>query len=403
MNKWDSLWVNGRIMTPLGIAENLALAVRGGMIDEVLDQESINDPLEDLATRVFDCKNKLITPGLIDCHTHLVYAGSRANEFEQRLKGVSYEDIARGGGGIKSTVLATRSASIDSLYQQSRPRLEQMIQKGATTVEIKSGYGLDLETEMKMLRVARKLGEDLKIKVVTTFLGAHTVPKEYQSRADDYIDNLCGRVLPQLAEQELCDFVDVFTETIGFNLKQTEKVFATAHDLNLPIKCHAEQLSCFGASKLASKWNAISCEHLEHIDRESVQTMANNDVVAVILPGAYYFLRETKKPPIELFREYGVPIAIATDCNPGSSPTTSLPLMMNMAATFFSMTIDEVWKGVTVNAAKALNIMDRGELKKGAIADFLLWAGREPVDICYGFGAELTPETVIAGEVRFSA
>ncbi|WP_133127008.1 imidazolonepropionase [Legionella nagasakiensis] len=351
------------------------------------------------AIKTEQCQGKLITPGLIDCHTHLVYAGNRADEFKKRLEGVTYAEIAQSGGGILSTVKQTRAVSEEVLLQQSLPRIQALGAEGVTTVEIKSGYGLDLDSELKMLRVAKKLEKITGIRVLTTFLGAHAIPPEYHGRSQDYVDYLCQEVLPTVVEAGLADAVDVFCESIAFSLVQTEQLFRRAQELGLRVKCHAEQLSNMGATALAAQYGALSSDHLEHLDEAGIAAMANANMVAVLLPGAYYFLRETRKPPVELLRRAGVGMAIATDCNPGSSPTTSLLLMMNMACQFFSLTILEVWSAVTYQAARALGLSEEtGSLEAGKRADLIRWSVCESEQLCYQFGYPFTHDTMIAGQ-----
>ena len=358
------------------------------------DKNTLISPLD-----IEDCQGQLVTPGLIDCHTHLVYAGNRADEFKKRLEGISYADIARSGGGILSTVKQTRSASEDELLRQSLPRILAMLAEGVTTVEVKSGYGLDLVNELKMLRVARRLGELTGMRVKTTFLGAHAVPPEYKDRPQAYVDYLCADVLPVVTEAGLADAVDVFCESIAFTCGQTEQLFLKAHDLKLAVKCHAEQLSNIGASSLAARFNALSCDHLEFLDERGAQAMADAGTVAVLLPGAYYFLRETRKPPVELLRKAGVGIAIATDCNPGSSPTTSLQLIMNMACQFFALTVPEALSAVTTQAARALGMAHQtGAIAAGMKADLVRWSVKDSAQLCYYFGSSLPHKTMIAGE-----
>ncbi|AXF07622.1 imidazolonepropionase [Paraburkholderia sp. GV068] len=345
-----------------------------------------------------------VTPGLVDCHTHLVYGGQRADEFAQRLAGVSYEEIARQGGGIVSTVRATRAASEDALFNQSAARLEPLLAEGLTAIEIKSGYGLDLDSERKMLRVARQLGERYPVTVYTTFLGAHALPPEFAGRADAYIDEVCNTMLPALADEGLVDAVDVFCERIGFSLEQSERVFNAAARYKLPVKMHAEQLSNGGGTALAARHRALSADHLEFLDEAGVAAMKEAGTVAVLLPGAYYFIRETQLPPLDLLRRYEVPIAISTDSNPGTSPATSLLLMMNMATTLFRMTVPEVLKGVTSNAARALGKADRhGSLEAGRAADFAVWSVDSLAELAYWIGRPLCSRVVRAGETVYAA
>ncbi|RZT41249.1 imidazolonepropionase [Cupriavidus agavae] len=341
-----------------------------------------------------------ITPGLVDCHTHLVYGGQRADEFAMRLAGASYEEIARAGGGIVSTVRATREADEATLFAQAAPRLEALLAEGVTAIEIKSGYGLSLDAERKQLRVARRLGETCRVAVHTTFLGAHALPPEYAGRADDYIDLVCGTMLPALAEEKLVDAVDAFCEGIGFSPEQTARVFDAAARHGLPVKLHAEQLSNLGGAALAARHGALSADHLEHLDEAGVAAMAEAGTVAVLLPGAYYFLRDTHLPPLALLRQYGVPVAISTDHNPGTSPTTSLLLMMNMACTLFRMTVPEVLAGVTTHAARALGAAQRhGTLAVGRAADFALWRVQSPAELAYWFGRNPCAGVVRQGRV----
>ena len=348
----DLLFVNARLATMAGgygIVEDGAVAVRDGRIAWVGPRSAAP-----AASREHDCGGLWLTPGLVDCHTHIVHAGNRSDEWEARLNGASYEDIARQGGGIMSTVRATRAASEDELLRQSAPRIEALLAEGVTTLEIKSGYGLDLASEAKMLRAARRVGASLPVTVATTFLGAHALPPEFAGRADDYIDEICERMLPALAGEGLVDAVDAFCERIGFSHAQTARVFEAARRFDLPVKLHAEQLSDQGGAALVAEYGGLSADHLEHLSAQGAAAMARAGTVAVLLPGAYYFLRDTNLPPIALLRRHGVPIAISTDHNPGTSPTTSLLLMMNMACTLFRMTVPEVLAGVTVHAARAL-------------------------------------------------
>jgi imidazolonepropionase len=338
------------------------------------------------AADVVDGNGGLLSPGLIDCHTHLVWAGSRANEFAQRLHGMSYQEIAEQGGGIKSTVKATREASEEELLALALERAEALMSQGVTTLEVKSGYGLDLENERKQLKVARQLAEKLPVHVKTTLLAAHAVPPEYQGNADGYVDDIVNNILPTLTQEGLVDAVDAFCESIGFSIEQTRRVFEQAKALDLPVKLHAEQITNQQGAKLAAEYNALSADHLEQLDEDSVKAMAENGTVAVLLPGAFYFLRDTQKPPVELLRKYKVPMAVATDANPGSSPIHHLPLMLQMAATFFHLTPEECLRGVTVNAAKALGETQRGVIAEGNYADLALWKCQDAAELTYQTG-----------------
>ena len=404
-DKIDSLWINVHLATmtqtvPYGTVENGALAVAGDQIVWVGPEMELSADLKSGATKVHDGSGAWITPGLVDCHTHLVYAGSRAREFELRLQGATYEEIARQGGGIRSTVSATRDAGEDKLLEQCAPRLIAFLQEGVTTVEIKSGYGLDLDTELRMLRVARRLGEKFPVTVVPTFLGAHALPPEYEDRPDDYIDFVCSQVLPQVASQNLAVAVDAFCENIGFTPDQTERVFKAAQNLGLAIKLHAEQLTDLEGAALAARYQALSADHLEYVSKSGVAAMAKNNTVAVLLPGAFYFLRETRVPPVDLLRRYKVPIALSTDCNPGSSPAVSLLLMLNMACTLFRLTPEEALAGVTRNGARALGLQDRiGTLEPGKDADFVIWDIPEPAELAYRIGANPMKQVVRKGRI----
>lgn len=341
-----------------------------------------------------------VTPGLVECHTHLVFGGNRADEFRRRLAGASYEEIARAGGGIVSTVSATRKASEDELFASAALRLRCLNSEGVTAVEIKSGYGLDAQTEAKMLRVARRLGRELPVTVYTTFLGAHALPHEYRGRPDDYIELVCAGILPALAEQGLVDAVDVFCENIAFSVAQSERVFQTAGRLGLPVKMHAEQLSNMGATQLATRYGALSTDHLEHAVEADVAAMKRAGTVAVLLPAACYCLRETKRPPVELFRRHGVPMAIATDCNPGTAPVLSPLLTMNMGCTLFGLTLEEALQGYTHNAAQALGKADRhGTLEAGRHADFVLWDVGALAEIVYWLGANPCRAVIRRGQI----
>jgi len=401
--KGDSLWFNVNLATmtegnPYGMVEDGALVVVGSKIVWLGKRVDLPADYESRVQKTYDGQDGWITPGLVDCHTHLVYAGSRAREFELRLQGATYEEIARQGGGIRSTVAATREADENDLLEQSAPRLMALMQEGVTTVEIKSGYGLDLETELRMLRVARQLGEKYPVTVVPTYLGAHALPPEFEGRSDDYIDLVCNSVMPEVAAKKLAVAVDAFCENIGFTPDQTEKVFQTAQKLGLAIKLHAEQLSDLKGAKLASRYGALSADHLEHVSEEGVKAMAASGTIAVLLPGAFYFLRETRLPPIDLLRRHRVPIALSTDCNPGSSPATSLLLMLNMACTLFRMTPEEALAGITRNGARALGLEDRiGTLETGKDADFVLWDITEPAELAYRVGFNPLKQVVRQG------
>ena len=383
----DAVWTGARLATmageALGVVERGLVAAKDGMIVYAGPQE---DAPALHAGQIVECEGRWITPGLIDCHTHLVHGGDRAREFEMRLDGASYEDIARAGGGILSTMRATRAASEDALVASALPRLDALIAEGATTVEVKSGYGLDRDTEIRMLRAARRLGEERPVSIASTFLGAHALPPEFAGDADAYIAMLCEALLPEIAELGLADAVDAFCEGIGFTPAQTERVFAAAARHGLPVKLHAEQLSNLHGAALAARHGALSADHLEHLDQAGVAAMAAAGTVATLLPGAYYFVRETTLPPIDLLRAARVPIALATDCNPGTSPLTSLLLAMNMGATLFRLTVAECLAGVTRNAALALGLADRGTLEPGKRCDLAIWDVDRPAELVYRMG-----------------
>lgn len=342
----------------------------------------------------------LVTPGLIDCHTHLVYGGQRANEFAMRLAGATYEEVTRAGGGIVSSVRATRAASEDDLFAAAAPRLQTLLQEGVCAIEIKSGYGLNLEHERIQLRVARRLGKAFGVTVRTTFLGAHALPPEYAGRSQDYIDLVCKEMMPALAAEGLVDAVDVFCERIGFSLKETEQVFAAAHALKLPVKLHAEQLSDMGGAALAARYGALSCDHIEHLNAEGIAAMKASGTVGVLLPGAYYFLRDTHLPPIAALRTAGVPMAISTDHNPGTSPALSLLLMMNMACTLFRLTVPEALAGVTRHAAQALGLQhSHGKISVGQPANFVLWPLQDVSELAYWMGQRPACKVVRQGRI----
>jgi imidazolonepropionase len=389
--RFDRIWHHARLATvrrdlpDLGVIERGVIAMRDGRIAFAGAQADF--PADAEAAQRVDCEGRWITPGLIDCHTHLVYGGNRAHEFELRLQGASYEEIARAGGGIVSTVAATRAASEADLVASALPRLDALIAEGVTTLEIKSGYGLNSETEMRQLSAARALGRERPVAIRTTFLGAHALPAEAEGDKDRYIDLVCAEMLPAVARAGLADAVDAFMEGIAFSGEQTARVFRAAKALGLPVKLHADQLSNLGGAALAAELSALSADHLEHTDAAGAAAMAKAGTVAVLLPGAFYFIRETNKPPVELFRKHGVNMALATDCNPGSSPLTSLLLATNMGATLFRMTVSECLAGVTRDAARALGILgDTGTLEAGKYCDLALWDIERPAELVYRIG-----------------
>jgi imidazolonepropionase len=346
-----------------------------------------------------DCGGRLLTPGLIDCHTHLVHGGNRAHEFEQRLNGVSYAEIAKAGGGILSTVRATREATEEELAISAAARLQFLLAEGVTTIEIKSGYGLDVETELKMLKVARRLAERYPVDVVTSYLGAHAFPAEYRDDHAAYVDLVCTEALPAAAKAKLADAVDAFCEGIAFSLAETEQVFAAARKLGLPVKLHAEQLSNLGGARLAARYGALSVDHIEYLDHDGVAAIARSGTAAVLLPGAFYYLKEKQPPPVTALRQHKVPIAIATDLNPGSSPVHSLLAIMNMACVLFGLTPEEALRGVTVNAARALGFKDRGVIAPGMKADLVLWDVERPGDLAYRLGLNPCAAVIRSGEI----
>jgi imidazolonepropionase len=381
----DRLWTHARLTTMtdggLGLVEDGVVAAQGGRIAYAGPKDGA--PAE--ADEIIDCEGRLITPGLIDCHTHLVHAGSRAHEWAMRLEGASYEEIARAGGGILSTMRATREADEVSLTQGALPRLDALLAEGVTTIEVKSGYGLTLADELKMLRAARALGDRRAVRIATTLLGAHALPPEYAGRSDAYVDLVCAEMIP--ASVGLADAVDAFCEGIGFSPEQVERIFQAARRSGLPVKLHAEQLSSLHGSSLAARYGALSADHLEYACEADVHAMAAAGTIAVLLPGAYYFLRETTVPPVDLLRAHQVPMAIATDSNPGTSPVTSLLLMLNMGATLFGLTVEEVLRGVTVNAARALGLQGEiGTLEAGKACDLAIWDVADPAELAYRIG-----------------
>jgi len=394
-----TLWQHCHVATmadgKYSIIEDAAMVTANSLIEWIGPRSQA--PTADYA-QVHDLQGAWVTPGLIDCHTHTVFGGNRSGEFEQRLQGVSYADIAAKGGGIASTVRATRAATEDELFASAHKRLRSLLRDGVTTVEIKSGYGLDLVNERKMLRVARRLGEALPVSVRATCLAAHALPPEYKDRADDYIDHICDEMLPALAAEGLVDAVDAFCEYLAFSPEQVERVFKVAQQLGLPVKLHAEQLSSLHGSSLAARYHALSADHLEFMTEDDAIAMAASGTVAVLLPGAFYFLRETQLPPMDALRKHGVKIAIASDLNPGTSPALSVRLMLNMACTLFRMTPEEALAGATQHAATALGLGDsHGSLEVGKVADFVAWQIDRPADLAYWLGGELDKRVVRHG------
>jgi imidazolonepropionase len=401
--RWDRLLLNATLATfagdsPCGLIDRGAIALHHGRIAWVGHMDTLPEAPHMLALTVESLDGALVTPGLIDCHTHLVFGGDRAQEFDLRLNGASYEEIARAGGGIASTVNATRAASEDQLIAQALPRARALLADGVTTLEIKSGYGLDLESERRMLRVARRLGRELGISVRTSFLGLHALPPEYKDRRDDYVALVCDEMLPTLAAEGLVDAVDAFCENIGFTREETRRVFERAKQLGLPVKLHAEQLSDLDGAALVAEYSGLSADHLEHLSESGVAAMAKAGTVAVLLPGAFYALRETKLPPVSQLREHHVPMALATDCNPGTSPLLSLRLAAGMACTLFRLTPEEALRGITVNAARALGLHDRGTLAVGQRADLVVWHAKQPAELCYWITGQLVREIYLGGE-----
>jgi imidazolonepropionase len=400
---WDKVWVNANIATMVagneayGAIRDGAIAVKDGRIAWIGRRSALP---KTKARQERDAGGRWITPGLVDCHTHLVFAGERAQEFELRLKGATYEQIARSGGGINSTVTATRKASEEALFVSASRRLQSLLAEGVTTIEIKSGYGLDLANELKMLRVARRLGEAFPVTVKTTFLGAHALPAKFAGKQSAYVDLVVNEMLPAVARTGLADAVDAFAEKIAFTPAETERIFAAAKALGLPVKLHADQLSDLGGAALAAKFFALSADHLEYTSEAGIAAMAQAGTVAVLLPGAFYFLRETKLPPVTQLRQHGVPIALASDGNPGSAPTTSLLLMLNMACTLFRMTPEEALAGVTRNGAKALGVADDcGTVEAGKRADLVVWDIGHPAELSYWMGHNPARTVVRGGRI----
>lgn len=404
---WDTVFCNARLATMVegsveyGLLDNALVAVSGERIAWLGPKHEAPAEQLDACEQKFDCQRRLITPGLIDSHTHLIYGGNRTKEFEQRLNGASYEEIARAGGGIAATVLATREATVEHLYTQACRRLQAFMDEGVTTVEIKSGYGLNREDEIKMLRIARQLGNELALDVVSTFLGAHSLPPEYVGRDDAYIDYLCDTVLPEVAALGLADAVDGFCEGIAFSVAQIKRLFDAAGALGLPVKLHAEQLSDLKGAVMAAQTGALSVDHLEYLDQNDVAILAEKNTVAVLLPGAFYNLRETRLPPVAALRAHKVPIAIASDHNPGSSPVGSLLLMLNMACTLFCLTPAEALAGVTRCAARALGLESEiGTLEVGKLANMVLWNVNEPSELSYRIGGNPCEQVIYRGKIR---
>jgi len=405
MTQWHSLWINGHVATmargaePYGAIRDGAVAVHGGQIAWVGPQSDLPDKPERCARVVHSLGGAWMTPGLIDCHTHLVFAGNRVAEFEARRNGASYEQIARQGGGILATVAATRAAAASALLAGGRVRLASLVREGVTTLEIKSGYGLDLDTERRILATARELGRESGISIRTTYLGAHALPTEFAGRPDDYVAFICDTALPALAAEGLVDAVDAYCEEIAFDKAQVERVFARAHELKLPVKLHADQLSDSGGAALAAGWAALSADHLEYTSAGGVEALAASGTAAVLLPGAFYTLGESQLPPVADLRRHKVPMAIATDCNPGTSPSLSLLLMMNMACHLFGLTPEECLAGVTRSAAAALGLdSDRGTIETGKRADLAVWNISAPAELTYWMGHNPLAGIIAAGQ-----
>jgi imidazolonepropionase len=403
MSLWDHLLLDCRLATltengcPYGAIEDAALAWQDGVITYAGPRQALPGPAGSLARRVESIDGAWITPGLIDCHTHLVFAGNRASEFEQRLQGADYAELARAGGGILATVRATRAASEAELFAQSLRRARALLADGVTTLEIKSGYGLELAAERKMLRVARRIGAELGITVRTTFLGAHALPAEFAGRQADYVDELCVRMLPAIAREGLADAVDAFCEGIAFTPSETRRVFECVRAIGLPVKLHADQLSNTGGAMLAAEFGALSADHLEYTDEHGVRALAAAGSVAVLLPAAFYTLRETRLPPLAALRAHGVPLAVASDLNPGTAPILSLRQALNLACTLFRLTPEEALRGATVHAARALGLADRGILAVGRRADCVIWDIANPAELSYWIGGSLVRTVFVAG------
>jgi imidazolonepropionase len=403
VSRFDTLWYNAHLATmvaggaPYGAIEDGAIATRDGLIAWIGRRADLPDAPERLAERAIDARGRWITPGLIDPHTHLVFGGDRVADFERRVAGQSYAAAAGSGSGIAHTVAMTRATDEQTLYHEATWRMISMINAGATTIEVKSGYGLDVETELRMLRVARQAGEDLGITVHSTYLGAHVVPPEFADRREAYLELVCDEMLPRIAREQLADAVDVFCDTIAFTPRETERVLEVARALGFAVKVHADQIADTGGAALAARFGALSADHIEHTTETGVAALAQSGTVAVLLPGAYYYLREKVKPPIGALRAHGVPIALATDCNPGTSPVTTLPTVLNLACVLFGLTPEEAIAGVTRNAARALGLGDRGELREGARCDLAFWHVSSPSELCYWLGSHRCTGTVVNG------
>jgi imidazolonepropionase len=403
VNRYDAIWYNAHLATmtlggaAFGAIDDGAIAARDGEIAWLGRRSDLPAAPEQLAERTIDAGGRWITPGLIDPHTHLVFGGDRVADFERRIAGQNYFAAARGGSGIAHTVAMTRAADEETLYRSAAQRMRAMIANGSTTVEVKSGYGLDVETELRLLRVARRLGRELGVSVRTTYLGAHVVPPEYADRRGAYLALVCDEMLPQIAREKLADAVDVFCDTIAFSPAESARVLDAARRLGLPVKVHADQIADTGAAALAAEHGALSADHLEHTGDAGVAALARAGTVAVLLPGAFYYLRETAKPPITALRAHGVPIALATDCNPGTSPVTTLPTVLNLACVLFGLAPEEAVAGVTRNAARALGLDDRGVLRPGMRCDLALWDVASPGELCYWLGSSRCAGVVAGG------
>jgi len=402
-DKIDTLFINCHVATMAGnalsIIETAALGVTGKIISWIGKEKNLPDDLKTRCQKVIDCQNGWILPGFVDCHTHLIWGGSRSNEFEMRLAGATYEEISKKGGGIFSTVQATRKASKDELFISAAKRVAALLSQGVTSLEVKSGYGLNLETELKLLEVIGQLDKTFPLHIQATFLGAHALPQEFAGDSDGYIDLVTKTMLPAVKDQKIAKAVDVFCERIAFTLAQTKKVFQTAKDLELKVKLHAEQLSDSNGAALASEFSALSCDHLEYLSLSGAQKMAEHNVMAVLLPGAFYFLKQTQKPPVQILKDLKIPMAVATDLNPGSSPVHSMTLILNMACVLFDMTCEQTLLGSTINGAKALGLeQSKGSIEKSKDADLVIWDIDTPADLCYLAG--LTPIKMVMIEGR---